>query len=102
MTTARRTREIGIRLALGSSRERIIMLLVREQLPSVITGLAAGAAASAWGVQLVQVSLYHVPGDEPQVWTVAVTSILLTAMLGALLPALRASRTDPMKALRVD
>jgi hypothetical protein len=102
MTTARRTREIGIRIALGGTRVRIISLLLREQLASVALGLAAGVAVSVWGLRFVQASLYHLTGYDTAVWAVAVAVIILTAVAGTLLPARRASRTDPMKALRVD
>jgi putative ABC transport system permease protein len=102
MTTARRTREIGIRIALGATRDRIIHLLLGEQLVSVALGLGSGGLASVWAVRFVQASLYHMTGYDTQVWAVAVAVIVLTAVAGTLLPALRASRTDPMKALRVD
>ncbi len=102
MTTAQRTHEIGIRMALGSTPRRIITLLLREQFIPVLVGLVTGAVAAVWITRLASASLYHVNGGDVRVWTVSLASILLTAFLGTLLPALRASCVDPMIALRVD
>ena len=99
--TSRRTREIGIRLALGGTRERIIGLLLREQLASVAAGVVLGAAVSFWGVQFVRTSLYGLTGYDPHIWLAAAAVIILTAGLGTLVPALRVTRTEPTEALRV-
>jgi predicted permease len=102
MSTARRTREMGIRLALGSSRDRLVRLLLREQLIGVALGIAAGSVAAFFAVRFVRAYLYQTTPYEPRVWAAAITMIILTTMAGTLIPALRASRTDPVRALRVD
>ncbi|HET9369301.1 MAG TPA: ABC transporter permease [Vicinamibacterales bacterium] len=102
LTVARRTREIGLRLALGATRDGVVRLLVREQLPAVLTGLAAGATASLWTVALVRSYLYEITTGDVRVWSIAIAIVLATAVAGAMLPALRASRIDPIRSLRTD
>jgi hypothetical protein len=102
MSTARRTREVGIRCALGATPHGIAVLLLREQLVAVATGLVAGAAVAAWAVGFVEAYLYEISATDPRVWAAAISLILLTAGAGALIPAWRASRVDPLKALRVE
>jgi putative ABC transport system permease protein len=102
MTTARRTREIGVRMALGASSHAVVALLMREQLVAVVVGLGAGALVSRWAVSFVTTYLYQLTGYDRRVWGIAVALIVATAALGALVPALRASRLNPVAALRVD
>lgn len=102
MSTARRTREMGIRLALGSTRESLVRLLLREQFVSVALGVLAGSLISAWAVRFVRAYLYEVTPYDPRVWALAIVVIVLTSAAGTLFPALRASRTDPVRALRAD
>jgi predicted permease len=100
MSTARRTREVGIRLACGATPVRIVRLLVIEQLVPVTIGLAAGSLVAAWAVRFVKSDLYQVTAYDARVWTAAIALILTTAAIGTLLPALHASRIDPTVALR--
>ena len=102
MATARRTREMGIRLALGATRDSLIGLLLREQLRAVVAGVIAGGLVSAWAVRFVKAYLYEITPYDPRVWAAAIVVIVLTAAAGTLIPALRASRVDPVNALRVD
>ena len=102
MATARRTREMGIRLALGSTRDNLVRLLLREQLRAVIAGVIVGSLVSMWAVRFVKVYLYQITPYDPRVWTAAVVAIVLTAAIGTLIPSLRASRVDPAQALRMD
>jgi len=102
MATARRTKEIGIRQALGSTRGGVVRLLLREQLGPVIAGLVLGGVLAAWATRFVEAYLYRVTVNDPRVWIAAAGLMLATAAIGALLPALRASRTDPISALRVE
>jgi len=100
MSTARRTREVGIRLACGATPSRIVRLLVTEQLGPVAIGLAGGGLLAAWTVRFVKSYLYQLTAYDPRVWTAAIMLMLLTAAIGTLVPALRASRIDPTVALR--
>ena len=100
MATARRTREVGIRMTFGATPGRILRLIAGEQLAPVIAGLVAGGIVAAWAVGFLGSYLYQVTSFDPRVWTAAVVLILLTAGAGTLLPAFRASRVDPTQALR--
>ena len=84
------------------TRDGVVRLLVREQLPAVLTGLAAGAIASLWTVALVRSYLYELTTGDVRVWAAAIAIVLATAVAGAMLPALRASRIDPIRSLRID
>jgi putative ABC transport system permease protein len=102
IVTSRRTREVGIRMALGARRLEIAGLIMRQELAAVVCGLGAGGIASFWIVRLVRSYMYKMSVYDPVLWTTAVALMLLVATVGALIPALRASRIDPVKALRVD
>jgi predicted permease len=100
MSTARRTREVGIRVTFGATPGRILRLIVGEQLMPVIAGLVAGGIGAAWAVRFLGSYLYQLTTTDPRVWTAAVGLILLAAVAGTLVPAFRASRIDPTQALR--
>jgi ABC-type antimicrobial peptide transport system permease subunit len=102
MSTARRTREFGIRMACGATRGGVARLILREQLVPVIAGLVAGGIAATWAVQFLGAYLYQVTSSDPRVWIAAVGLIVATAAAGTLVPALRASRVDPTEALRAE
>ncbi|HUF47319.1 MAG TPA: ABC transporter permease [Vicinamibacterales bacterium] len=102
MTAARRTREMGIRQALGSTPRGLVRLLVTQELVPVVLGLVAGGLLAAWTVQSLDAFLYGVTPGDARVWTASAAMLLATAGLGALVPAVRASRTDPVQALRAD
>ena len=100
MTAAQRTREMGIRIALGASRARVVGMLLREQLIAVIMGIAAGALISAWAVRYLESQLYAVDAYEPSVWALTGTALVAVAALGTLVPSLRAANVNPVNALR--
>jgi predicted permease len=102
MTAARRTREIGIRQALGATRTAIANMMVRGAFVAAAIGIGIGAALAAWGSRFVSSWLYGMTAADPVVWTVAAAVIVGVAAAGALTPALRASRIDPVRALRED
>jgi hypothetical protein len=102
MSTARRTKEVGIRSALGATRFGILRLLVLEQAWPVAAGLIVGVAVSAWAVGFVRAYVYQLSTTDPRVWSIAILLILAMAVGGALWPAYRASRTDPIRALRTE
>jgi predicted permease len=102
MTAARRTREIGLRMALGATREAVVRLFVREQLAAVAAGVVAGGLISAWAVKFVQTYLYGLTPYDPRVWILAALLVAGAATAGTLIPALRASRIDPAWALRLE
>ena len=102
MTTSRRTREVGIRMAVGATRSDVLRLLVREQTSGVLVGLAAGGLVAAWAVRYVSAYLYETPLTDPLVWSASGAILLMVALVGTLIPATRASRIDPVRALRVE
>lgn len=102
MTAAQRTREIGIRIALGATRERVVRMMFSEQLVAVAIGLVTGALVSAGAVRSLQSQLYAVDVYEPFVWTLAALLLLVISAAGTLVPSLHASRTDPVQALRAE
>jgi ABC-type antimicrobial peptide transport system permease subunit len=102
MTAAQRTRELGIRLALGATRGRIIRMLFAEQLGALALGISAGAVISVWAVRYLESQLYSVRAYDTSVWGLAALLLIAVAAAGTLVPALRASRTDPVQALRAD
>jgi predicted permease len=102
MATNRRTREIGIRMALGATPAGVVRQIVREQLAPIGVGLMCGGLVAAWATRFVEASLYKTPIYDPWSWTAAVLVLLGIAVAGALIPSRRASRIDPVKALRTD
>jgi predicted permease len=102
MATAQRAREIGIRIALGSSAGRLSRLLVREQLIAVGLGLTAGAAVAAVIARRVESQLYGVSPFALSVWAAVAALLLVVAGLGAWIPARIAARLDPVQTLRAE
>jgi ABC-type antimicrobial peptide transport system permease subunit len=102
MATNRRTREIGIRMALGATPAGVVRQIVREQLAPIGVGLMCGGLVAAWATRFVEASLYKTHIYDPWSWTAAVLVLLGIAVAGALIPSRRASRIDPVKALRTD
>jgi ABC-type antimicrobial peptide transport system permease subunit len=97
-----RTSEIGIRIALGASRNSVLRLLLLDGLRPAVAGLAAGLIVAAFVVRLLRTLLY---GISPLDWSVfaAVTMVVaLVATLACALPAWRSSRLNPMQALRME
>ncbi len=99
-TVARRTREIGIRMALGAFRGDVVWLVMREVLLLLGIGMVIGLPA-AWALsRFVEAQLYGItPADMPTI-ALAIAGIAAVAILAGFLPARRATRIDPMRALR--
>lgn len=95
-----RTREIGIRSALGSSSRRIVGLFVSEGLRLVIAGVALGLVGGMVVTRLMTFMLYGVSPLDASTWVLAALVMIAAAMLAALVPSLRASRVDPLVAIQ--
>jgi predicted permease len=99
---SRRTNEIGIRMALGAERMHVRWLVMREVLVLVAIGIAIGVPAALLSSRLVNRMLFGLHGNDPFSLLAAVFVLLLIAALAGYLPAQRASRVDPMIALRCE
>jgi hypothetical protein len=102
MSTARRTKEIGVRCALGATRPVLALQLVREQTTALIAGLVVGGGVAVWAVQLVRGYMYELSVADPRIWGAAAGLIVAMGVAGAIIPAVRASRIDPLVALRTE
>jgi predicted permease len=99
---ARRTAEIGIRMALGAGRGGITWLVLGETLWLMLAGSAAGVPLAAWLSRYAKSLLFGIEPADPRVLAVSVCALILVAAVAALLPARRATRIDPMVALRYE
>jgi predicted permease len=97
---ARRTGEIAVRIALGARPARVIAMILRETLALLAAGLISGAALAYAASRWVASRLYGVTPQDPLTLSLAIGLLLLVALCAAYLPARRASRLDPMAALR--
>jgi ABC-type antimicrobial peptide transport system permease subunit len=98
----RRTNEIGIRMALGASGVNVVRMVMRESLVLVSLGVGIGLAGALAGARLMTGFLYGMQPHDPSTIFAAVALMLGVAGFAAYLPARRASRVDPMAALRYE
>jgi putative ABC transport system permease protein len=101
-SVAERTQEIGVRLSLGSTRGGILALVAQRALSPIAVGLAAGAAASLALGRLVSGLLFGVAPHDPATILAAIALLTAAAAGASVVPALRATRIDPVRALRAD
>ena len=96
------TREIGIRMALGATPERVSRMVLGSGMTVAVLGIIAGLAGSLLVVRLVRSLLFNVAAYDPLTFVLAVGSLIVMAMIAAYVPARRASRIDPVSSLRSD
>jgi putative ABC transport system permease protein len=96
----RRRNEIGVRIALGANRRRVILLVLREAALLLAIGLAAGASLSLWAGRAANAMLYGLKSYDPGTLAGAIGLLAVIALLASYVPARRASRLEPMNALR--
>jgi len=96
----RRTTEIGVRMALGAQRRTVVAMVMGESMRLVAIGVAVGLAAALWAGRYVKAVLYGLPAHDPLTIAAAVALIAVVSALAGGLPARRASKIDPMHALR--
>ncbi|MBA2301031.1 MAG: ABC transporter permease, partial [Acidobacteria bacterium] len=99
---SRRTREIGIRVAIGAGRGQVLRLVLRQGLALTFTGVAIGLALAIWGARLMQPVLHGVKPGDPMTFAAVASVLTLVAILASLIPALRATRVDPVVALKAE
>jgi macrolide transport system ATP-binding/permease protein len=101
-SVARRTPEIGIRMALGAARSRVIASVMRGAMLQTIAGLAIGIPAAEFCVRYVKSQLYEITNVNLLVMAMAIGVLALAAAVAGIIPARRAASIDPVKALRVE
>jgi ABC-type antimicrobial peptide transport system permease subunit len=105
-SVARRTKEIGIRVALGARPGTVVGLVMRRGLLVAVAGLTVGCALTALvavlAAQMIASVLYRVSVADPFSWVAAALVLLCVSALANLIPAWRASRVDPSEALRIE
>jgi predicted permease len=99
---AQRTTEIGIRVALGAKREQVMRKMLLDGMRPAVFGLVAGLAASLEAGQLMRDLLYEIKPLDPAVYVAVAATLLAVAAVACIVPAWRASRVDPMQALRAE
>ena len=102
LSVARRSKEIGIRIALGATKEKILGNVLARGMAPVLAGLAVGVVAAIFATRLLANLLFAVGPDDPLTFAGIVALLLVVAMAGCVIPARRAVSVDPMKALRTE
>lgn len=101
-TVARRTRDIGVRLAVGARPSQVLALIMRQGFALAAIGTAVGFLLAAAATQVVAGALYGVGVADPVTWGGTAVVVFTTTSMASLLPALRAMRIDPSRALRAE
>jgi ABC-type antimicrobial peptide transport system permease subunit len=101
-SASQRTREIGIRMALGAQPRALVALFVRQGLLLTSLGIAFGFVAAVAAMRLMSSLLFHVSTMDPVTYIAVTIGLLATALLASYLPSRRASSVDPVEALRAE
>jgi putative ABC transport system permease protein len=101
-TTVQRTREFGLRLALGAQRRNIILLVLRTHMKKVLAGLAAGVLASLAFLKVLTAVLFGVKPTDPATFVAVCVLVCACSFIASYVPARRASQVDPISSLRYE
>jgi ABC-type antimicrobial peptide transport system permease subunit len=101
-TVAQRTREIGLRMALGAAPERVRGMVLRQVAVMTLVGALAGLAGAVGVGKAAQAMLFQMTGADPAVLALSAVALALVALCAGFIPAHRASRVDPMTALKYE
>jgi putative ABC transport system permease protein len=99
---SQRRREIGIRMALGASGTKVTRMVVTDAAKLAVLGVAIGLAGAWAATRVLTDMLYEVSAHDPATFAVVATVIAVIAIAASLVPAVRASRVDPLAAMRTD
>jgi putative ABC transport system permease protein len=99
---ARRTNEIGIRMALGANRSNVLIMIMREAVTLLGIGLVAGSILALMAARTARALLFGLHPNDPLTLLSAIISLAVVALLASFLPAQRAARVQPMEALRYE
>ncbi|MDQ3012389.1 MAG: FtsX-like permease family protein, partial [Acidobacteriota bacterium] len=99
---SQRTREVGIRMALGAQRLDVLRLILRDGLTLIAAGLAVGLLAAWAAVRVLKSQLYEVSATDPLTFALVALLLTLVALLACYFPARKATKVDPMAALRCE
>jgi putative ABC transport system permease protein len=97
-----RTRELGVRLALGARPREVFGLVIREGLVMAIVGVVVGVAVAVGATTIMRALLYDTSPSDPMVYGLMAVGALVVAVCACLIPAWRAMRVDPLVALRAE
>jgi ABC-type antimicrobial peptide transport system permease subunit len=97
---ARRRNEIGVRIALGAGRGQVVRLVLREAALLLVLGLAVGTGLALWAGQAASALLFGLKPNDPATFVAAAVLLAVVALVASYTPARRASRIEPMQALR--
>ena len=99
-TVAQRTRELGVRVALGASRGSVLGLVMRQGVTITLIGVGIGLGGAFGLTRLIAAQLFSVSATDPSTFALVTMALLVVAVAASLVPALRATRVDPITALR--
>ena len=98
----RRTQEVGVRMALGARHDQVVGMILRQGLRTVAIAISIGVAVSLWATRALETQLFGVRPTDPWTFAIVPLGLALVALAACYLPARRASRIDPIVALRTD
>ncbi len=99
---SQRTREIGVRMALGATRGRVVRMVLGNACVLVLAGLVVGGIGAWYLSATAQTFLFRLDSNDPRAFIAAIASLALAGLIASAIPARRAASVDPMEALRAE